>query len=353
MNNPSPVPLHTQDASVPPRGNSTVSLVLGALVSLVALYFILRSVDLGQTLQALSNANLLLIFLAFLAQLASMAFTTRRWQALLRPYPTHFFTLAQIFFTSHLLNTLLPAKLGSVARVLLPSEAEKLNVGLVFGSVAIEKVLDTLVGLVLLVALSPFIPLPNWIRDALNASVLVVIVGLVAVASVARFRETLLDGTARLEARLLGRESHRLTSLARGVIESMVTLTRRREVLSILFWTLCVWLEGGLVNFLVLKAVGIDVSWSAYWFIMLVLQIGTRVPALPANLLVFHYLVILALGVYGVGESSALAFAILLHLAVYILPALVAAVWALPLSARLVALVTNGLPQLEVEHNEN
>src|SRR4051794_20357599 len=101
MNNTSPASVPTQDTPLRARGNSTLSLVLGALVSLLALFFILRSVDLQQTLRALTSANLLLFLLAFLAQLASMAFTTKRWQALLRPYLTHFFTLAQIYFTSH------------------------------------------------------------------------------------------------------------------------------------------------------------------------------------------------------------------------------------------------------------
>lgn len=352
MNNSPPVPIPVHETRASTRTNSTVSLAVGALVSLIALFFISRSVDFAQTFQTLTRSNLLFFFLAFLAQLGSMAFTTRRWQALLRPYPTRFLALAQIYFSSHLLNTLLPAKLGTVARILLASESEKLNVGLVFGSVAIEKVLDTLVVLVLLAALSPFIPLPPWIRDAITASVLIVIAGLVILASVARFRSSLLDATARLEARILGNGSHRLASLARGVIESMVTLTRRRELLSILFWTLCVWLIGGLVNLLAFKAVGIDISWSAYWFVMLVLQLGTRVPALPANIGVFHYLVILALGVYGISKSSALAFAILLHLAVYILPALVAAVLAFPLSARLISLVTSGMPRMELEQND-
>jgi uncharacterized membrane protein YbhN (UPF0104 family) len=70
------------------------------------------------------------------------------------------------------------------------------------------------------------------------------------------------------------------------------------------------------------------------------LQFGTRIPALPANLGVFHYAVILALGFYGVNESVALAYAILLHLIVFILPAIIGAVCALPVSARLMMLVT-------------
>ncbi len=328
-----------------PRANAYLSLALGALVSIVAIYFIARSVNFEQTLQAIANANLFLFALASLTQLAAMACTTWRWQTLLRPYPTRVLELAQIYFSAHLLNTLLPVKLGTVARVLLAAETEKLNAGFVFGSVAIEKVLDTIVTLFLLALLTPFIPLPIWLREALTASVLIVVVGLTLLMGVARFRVMLLFVVTRLEARLLRNNSQRLSSLTRGVIESVVNLTQRREMLPILFWTACIWITGTLVNQLLFAALQLDVAWSATGFVMIVLQIGTRVPALPANLGVFHYLVILALSVYGVQESPALAFAILLHLVVFILPALIGALCALPLSARLIALVTNSLRQ--------
>lgn len=347
------VPTRTDNAIGRSRGNAALSLLLSGGVSLVALFFIARSVNVEQTLQAITNANLGLFALALVMQLVAMGFTIRRWQVLLRPHSTRFWELAQIYFSAHLLNTLLPAKLGTVARVLLASEAEKLNVGLVFGSVAIEKILDTVVTLALLVVLSPFVPLPAWLREALLASVAVVLVALVAAASVARFRSALLDWVARVERRFLGPGSQRLTALARGIIESLVNLSQKREALGVLFWTLLIWLAGGTVNLLLFSALGLDVAWSAMWFVIIVLQIGTRVPSLPANLGLFHYLVILALGLYGAGENPALAFAILLHLVVFLLPALIGAVWALPLSARLVTLVTKGAPQLEMGKSDS
>jgi uncharacterized membrane protein YbhN (UPF0104 family) len=67
---------------------------------------------------------------------------------------------------------------------------------------------------------------------------------------------------------------------------------------------------------------GLDVPWTAAWFLLVVLQLGTRVPSLPANIGVFHYLVILALGLYTVNGTQALGYALVLHLLVFILPAL-------------------------------
>lgn len=195
-----------------------------------------------------------------------------------------------------------------------------------------------MLGLFLLLA--PFAPLPEWARDSLGVSALVVLVGVVLLASVGGVREPLLKALARGEAKLFGARSQRLTAFVRGMLESLANLRGRREAFSVLVWTAIIWTLGIAVNYALFLALGMDLPWSASVFLLVVLQIGTRVPALPANLGVFHYLVILALGVYGIPESTALAYAILLHLVVFILPAFIGAACALPLSARLSGLVT-------------
>lgn len=325
----------------PPERRGWISLALGAGTSLVAFWLILRSVDLNLTFEILSSSQWVLVLAACLMQMGAMGVGARRWQALLTPYPTRFWTLLQILFSAHLLNTLLPFKLGTVARVLLAAETEKLNVGFVLGSVALEKVLDTFVMLLLLLLLTPFVPMPVWVRDSLTASVLLVVVGLIALASVRRLREPLLTALARLERRIFKRESVRLSDFVRGILESLANLTQQREAMVVLGWTVVIWAIGCTINQVLFYALGINLPPSAAIFVMVVLQIGTRVPALPANLGVFHFLVILALSVYGVQQSTALAYAILLHLVVFIVPAVVAVGFAVPLGARLVRLVTD------------
>ncbi len=325
-----------------PRGRTWLALLLGAGVSVFAVWLIARTVNVNETIAALTAAHLGWFVLAFCVQMISALFSLRRWQILLSPYPTRFFPLAQIYFSAHLLNTLLPAKLGTVARVLLAAESEKLNSGFVLGSVAIEKVLDTLFMLILLAALAPFVPLDAWLRDSILLSVGLALCAAIVLLLFRGVREPLLELAARVEARLVGNHSQPVSTFLRGIFESLLNLTRRREAMRVLFWTIFVWLVGALVNQLLFFALNLHVPWSAAWFVVISLQIGTRVPALPASLGVFHSIVIYALMLYGVDPSIALAYAILLHLVVFILPAFVGAACALPVSARLVALVTNG-----------
>lgn len=319
------------------------SLFLGLAVSVIAIWLIVRGVNLDETLTILVASHWQWVALAFIAQMIATAFTLRRWQVMLQPYPTQFFRLTQVYFIAHLLNTVLPAKIGTVARVALAAETERLNGGFVFGSIAAEKILDTWVMLVLFVLIAAWVPLPAWLREPLALSALVALVGVVAVLALRGLRARILSAVGSIERRVFGTDGHRLTALVNGVVENLVRLTGRREAAEVLIWTALMWITAGLANLLLFLALDIRVEWSAMWFLLIVLQIGTRVPALPANLGVFHYLVILTLSLYGVAEARALGFALLLHLIVFILPAFIGAGFSLPMIARVSELVWKGL----------
>lgn len=319
------------------------SLLLGLAVSVIAIWLIVRGVNLDETLAILAASHWQWVALAFLAQMIATAFTLRRWQVMLQPYPTQLFRLTQVYFIAHLLNTILPAKIGTVARVVLAADTERLNGGFVFGSIAAEKILDTWVMLVLFVLIAAWVPLPMWLREPLALSALVALVGVVALIAVRGLRTRIVSVVGYVEQRFFGGNARRLSALVNGVVENLVQLTGRREAAEVLIWTALMWITAGLANLLLFLALDIRIEWSAMWFLLIVLQIGTRVPALPANLGVFHYLVIVTLSLYGVAEARALGFALLLHLIVFILPAFIGAVFSLPMIARVGELVWKGL----------
>ena len=76
-------------------------------------------------------------------------------------------------------------------------------------------------------------------------------------------------------------------------------------------------------NYLLLKASGIEVPYVAALFLMVVLRIGEAPPSLPGKLGVFHYLVVLALSVFGVDRTPALSYAFVLY-AVAVVPIVIA-----------------------------
>jgi hypothetical protein len=68
----------------------------------------------------------------------------------------------------------------------------------------------------------------------------------------------------------------------------------------------------------------ITVPFVAVWMLNVVLQVGVRVPALPASIGVFHYAAVLVLTSFGVSESAALGYAVVLHGLIFLVPSLMA-----------------------------
>jgi uncharacterized protein (TIRG00374 family) len=299
-----------------------LALTLGIGIGLVALWLAVRGVDFEQILALVLQSDVVLELLAFGAVMSATVVTLLRWQQMLRPYPTDFLRLFRVFLIAHLLNTLLPAKLGTGARICLAAESEQVNVGFVFGTVTAEKVIDTLAMLIVFLVLMLWVPLPEWLRDTLMISTAGVIVAFVALVGVRRVGQAITAWLARIEHKYLGGRSWKLSAAVGGLVESSQSLLTQRRMLALWGYTGVVWLAGGLANQLLLYAMGLDVPWTAAWFLLVVLQLGTRVPSLPANIGVFHYLVILALGLYTVNGTQALGYALVLHLLVFILPAL-------------------------------
>jgi uncharacterized membrane protein YbhN (UPF0104 family) len=77
-----------------------------------------------------------------------------------------------------------------------------------------------------------------------------------------------------------------------------------------------------------LAAVGGSASWLASVFLLVVLMLGVAVPSSPGRVGIYHYLVVLALSVFGVDQATAVSYAILLHFITILLPAGIGALLA-------------------------
>jgi hypothetical protein len=92
-------------------------------------------------------------------------------------------------------------------------------------------------------------------------------------------------------------------------------------------WSLLIWTLNILVNYTVFLALGLPLSFAAALFLVIVLEVGVAVPSAPGKLGIFHYLCILALGVFGLEKGAALGYAVLLYFVVFGPPSLLGALF--------------------------
>jgi len=309
-----------------------LQVTLGTGLSLVFLWLAFRNVPLSQVVATFSRADYRFVGLALALVLASPLARAARWRLLY--HPDHeglsYLRLAEVLLISQMLNIVVPARLGEVARIYFMGQTESQSRARTLGTIAVEKWLDILM-LLLLVLLAPvFVSLPPWFLDS-QVTLAVFTIAFLGVALTLSYGKDRLLTLVELASRLLPegwRQSkmriHRATGLALG---SLDVLRSPWVGLKLQGWSLLIWILSILVNYTVFLALGLPLSFAAALFLVVVLQVGVAIPSLPGKLGIFHYLCTLALGVFGLEKGAALSYAVLLYFVVFVPPSLLGALF--------------------------
>jgi uncharacterized protein (TIRG00374 family) len=271
------------------------------------------AVDGAEVWGALQSANSLWLVAAAFTLLVTQLLKAVRWHTLLRQagiFPG-WSELIKVQLVGQGLNTFLPIRIGEVARVQWLYRYDR---AVVLSSIAIEKSADLLsfgmmgVALVIGATLPPFLN-DRFIGFALTTVLTIVtVIGLLFIGSEAR----------------LTRLVHRLPVL-RPLLAPYLRfrngwrqVTRPRDALVLVLLSGAIWGMAILTNLCLLAAFDMSPAWVIGTVLLVVLQIGITVVALPATIGIFEYLCVITLGWFGIPESVAFSIGIVLHLLVLI-----------------------------------
>lgn len=316
------LPLSATQARIAPPTRSALPkmrLWLGILVGVILLILALRNIRLSDLLGALTQANALFLIAALGSVLATSLAKAIRWKLLFFPRHRglHLDRLFSVLFIGQTVNSVLPARLGEIARAYLVGELEKVSKSWTLGTIIVEKGLDSMMLLLVMAALVPFVPLPVWIRSS----------GLTLVAVLA-FLFLLLVLLAHKRGRLnslIERTAHYIPLSKRLGLSQKISLAFQsleplkdwRAMAGLLLLSLIVWALALSTNVLTLAAMNMSLPPWVSALLLVVLQVGSSIPTSPGRIGVFHYLCILTLALVAVDRSTALGFALVLHLIVY------------------------------------
>lgn len=293
--------------------------LVGLAVTAVALWYVLRGEDLGQIIVQMRQGDPFLLFAAVAVATFGFFIRALRWKVILTPVKadTKLHSRFAAVCIGFMANNILPARVGEFARAYAFSRMEPVSAGAAFGSLVVERFLDGVVLLLLLVVpvLLPGFPAGGVLSSGMGALILrggMVLVGVVmgALVLMAVWPGVFIRVAERVLT-LLPR------ALARPLLDALVSLLdsiavlRSPRLLSLSFaWTLGFWLFHGMSFWLAMMAFGIDTGLVSAWFTEAVVGFGVAVPAAPGFIGTFHASAEFALtNVYGVESSRSLAFA--------------------------------------------
>jgi uncharacterized membrane protein YbhN (UPF0104 family) len=277
---------------------------------------------LGETLR---QAHLGWIGLAAASFTLSLALKLARWRWLLAELaPTiAWLPLARAYFLGQAANLLGLGRLGEVARVLaLRRESGVSGVGTA-STVVAEKLLD-LAFLALAGSwwLAFFLSPPEGVDRGGLAAASAVSVG--AFALLGWRGQAWMDGFQRRLGASGNRAARWLAPRAAALASGLAGLTQRRHLGRLALLSAAIWGNMLLTNALLLRAFDLPLALPLALSVLVVGLLGVVAHLTPANIGPAHWAGTLALTLFGVPRSTALAYAIVLHAILTAVPLLIA-----------------------------
>ena len=278
-------------------------LLFGVVLALLILYLLGRKVDAAEVLAVLSRTDLFLLCAAILVGLLAQLLKGERWSFAIaagaHPRPRRRLLAATLIGVAG--NTLLPARLGDVARVLVFRKHNDVPAPRALIASWSAQLFDMLaVAVLLLIAGSAFTS-----RRVL-ALVLLALMALLAFFALAVRRP---DVAERIERRLLPRVIYaRLEGVFTSSRQGLQFLNHGRTVAVILGLTLTIWAIEALALTIAFRAFGLRLGLSAATLLAAAIGLSFALPLTPGNVGTYQLICIVVLRAFGVERDSAFAF---------------------------------------------
>lgn len=302
------------------RWGALLGLALTLLFAALAVY----NLDLSQVGTALARANYWLVFPAMLFTSLGYLVRTLRWRAILAPTKEiRVIRLFPVLVIGFAANNLLPVRMGEFVRAYLLGSQEEISKSLSFATIVVERVLDGLTLIGVLLGISIFIALPTLGQQVVYFAALIFL-GATLALFVLLYHPTpfrrVLEALLRWAPAPL---AVRLDRMALSFIQGVQALRQRRRLPALAILSLAVWLLEAGSYWVLTWAFSFTLSPAerplAALLVLALANLGILIPSSPGYVGTFHFFAMSALIAFGAERELALSYAILSHATQYLL----------------------------------
>jgi uncharacterized protein (TIRG00374 family) len=300
--------------------HSRLLIGLGCAASAAFLYLAVRHLDLSQVREVLASIRVWpWVPLGVLSYLAGHVVRGLRCRVLMRRQAAlPLATAANVVVVGYAANNVFPARLGELVRVGMLSERTGVPLAQSLTVTFIERVLDGLAILAILLVGMAGAGAPDWVHELARVGMLVFGLAFAATLVAVQSPAAIVGIASRIGNRLSERWHDRVVRLATSIVSAAGCLKAPRDAALIGAYSLLVWvLEAGMFVAL-LPAFGLRPSFDQGSIVMSITNLGLLVPSTPGFVGPFHFFCARGLAAQGVPEAVAVAYATVVHLTFFI-----------------------------------
>jgi uncharacterized protein (TIRG00374 family) len=225
--------------------------------------------------------------------------------------------LVPAMMIGYMVNNVLPLRAGELVRVYVVSRHWGGRFWTAAATLIVERVLDSLCIVLLLGVLLFFVDVPRQVEIAAFVMLAIDVIGVSVLVAIAvapgRCRRIIERVAGRWPA--LRDRALRIFGMFLNGLDGIRT---PRHLVPLLAATVTVWLCPALAAWTALRAAGLHLPALAGWVVLAFVGLGVSIPSAPGYFGVFHFAAVMAVGIFGVPETTALGYAIVFHASQFI-----------------------------------
>lgn len=291
--------------------------IAALLITIILLCVIFYKIDWGELIRTFKSFNFKHIWLIVPLYVLTLYIRGIRWKALLlndKKYSS--LHLGEVFTVGSMLNIFLPARAGDVYRAYYLGSVKGEKKMKVFGSIILERTLDGISVFLMLLAAILLYCKQQWILHIAYGIGALFIGSLIVFYLIFKFDKV--DFICEKLSCLCKKLPEKFVPSAIAFVENICCHVKSfMEGFEVLdypkYWTiacvtsLIVWGVEAYVAFLIVDSFGLGLGFSAGLFVLSLISFSTMIPSTSVFLGPYQVAYLMALGIFGIEKSTALA----------------------------------------------
>ncbi len=310
-------------------------LWLGVIVSLIFIAIFVLRTDFREVGDAFRDANYWWALASIPVYFAGSWFRAWRWRYLLRPLgEMRTAALFPIVIIGFMVNNLIPARAGELARAYIVGERERVSKMAALGTIAVDRVYDGIVLLLFLLIVGAFAGVSDELRVIAISMTILFGIGLLVLVAFA-----LSEGFSRWAVAMLlrftpQRVKGQVEELAGSFLVGLHSFRSPYDMFAATATTAVSWLLEATMYYMIGLAFDLNLGFHIYLLVTAGANLTISIPSTPGGVGPFEVVAKETVTYFGVAKGAASAYAVALH-ALVLFPVIVVGLyflWAINLS---------------------
>lgn len=281
------------------------------IITIIFLVMVFNKVDFAEILATIKKFEFK--YLASIIGIFLLSLYTRgiRWKFLLmndKRYSA--FNLAEIFTVGNMLNIFLPARAGDVYRAYHLGEEKGEKKLKIFGTIILERLFDGIAMFCILLCAILLYSSAKWILNltlAIGATFIIATLTFYLIFKYNKSRQVAGAISAKIPSAKIQHFIKRITTYLNIFIKGFSAFKRPEYMLLILALSFLAWGLESIVACLIINSFGLNLGILAGIFVLTLTSFSTMIPSTSVLVGPYQAAYLLALGLFGVDKSQALA----------------------------------------------